>query len=173
VYFLEFLKHFPRSGPPQRDRNFLVGCNSAFPARVLRDVGFPDQTLGEDVLLSHVVRSRNLGVVYDPGIEVLHQNREGWGEFINYNRKMGRSAANYHRVLRRWWVRPFLRMPILAFVAPIVILPSVAFSLARSRWSYLMRFLLLSPMCLVGNLVWASAFRRQVLDMRAAAPDPP
>ena len=89
--------------------------------------------------------------------EVLHHNREGWQEFFDYNRKMGRSAASYHRVLRRWWAGPFLKFPMLAFLAPVVILPSIAFALVRSRWSYLFRFVLLSPMCLAGNLVWASA----------------
>src|SRR5262245_61792801 len=166
VYFLEFLHHFPGSGPRRRDDTFLVGCNSAFPAHVLRTVHFPDQTIGEDVLLSHALRSRNYGVVYDPRCEVLHQNREGWKEFFNYNRKMGRSSASYRHVLHRWWAAPFLRIPILAFLAPVVILPSIALGLARSRWSYFFRFLLLSPMRFAGNLVWASAFRRQVLEMQ-------
>jgi GT2 family glycosyltransferase len=170
VYFLEFLKHFPRNGPPRRDENFLVGCNSAFRAQALQIVRFPDQTIGEDVLLSHALRSHGFGIVYDPRSEVRHHNREGWGEFFNYNRKMGRSAAGYHHVLHRWWAVPFLRVPILAFLAPVVILPSIALDLARSRWSYFFRFLLLSPMCLLGNLVWASAFRRQVLEVRAMRP---
>jgi len=167
VYFLEFLKHFPGNRPPRRDDNFLVGCNCAFRARVLDLVRFPDQTLGEDVLLSHAVRSSNLAVVYDPRIEVLHHNREGWREFFNYNRKMGRTAASYHRVLGRKWALPFFKIPMLVFLAPVVILPSIALALARSRWSYFFRFVLVSPMCLAGNLVWASAFRRQVLEMRA------
>ena len=166
VYFLEFLKHFPGKGPARRDDNFLVGCNCAFRAEALKMVPFPDQTLGEDVLHSHALRRHKFGVVYDPGSEVRHQNREGWGEFINYNRKMGRSAAMYHHVLQRKWAEPFLRVPALAFLAPLVILPSIALDLARSRWSYFFRFLLLSPMCLLGNLVWANAFRRQVLEMR-------
>ena len=170
VYFLEFLRHFPSNAPPRRDNNFLVGCNCAFRAEVIQLVRFPDQTLGEDVLHSHALRSHNLGVVYDPRSEVRHHNREGWGEFFNYNRKMGRSAASYHHVLQRRWTVPFLRVPMLAFLAPLVILPSIALGLARSRWSYFFRFLLLSPMCLLGNLVWASAFRRTVLDIRAKRP---
>lgn len=169
VYFLEFLKHFPGNGPPQRNENFLVACNSAFRADVLQQVSFPDQTLGEDVLLSHALRSHGFGVVYDPRSEVRHHNREGWGEFFNYNRKMGRSAASYHHVLNRWWAVPFLRIPMLTFLAPVVILPSIALDLARSRSSYFFRFLLLSPMCLLGNLAWAGAFRRQVLEMRRNA----
>jgi GT2 family glycosyltransferase len=172
VYFLEFLNHFPSNGPARRNENFLVGCNSAYRAQALQIMRFPDQTLGEDVLLSNELRSRGFGVVYDPRTEVRHRNREGWGELFNYNRKMGRSAASYHQVLQRWWAVPFLRIPTLVFLAPIVILPSIALHLARSRWSYFFRFLLLSPMCLLGNLVWASAFRRQVLETRAQVTRP-
>ncbi len=174
VYFLEFLNHFPGRGPARRDENFLVGCNSAYRARALQIVRFPDQTLGEDVLFSYALRGNGFGVVYDPQVEVRHHNREGWGEFFSYNSKMGRSAASYHRVLKRWWIVPFLRVPILAFLAPAVILPSIALDLARSRRSYFFLFLLVSPMCFLGNLVWANAFRRQVLKTRsqvAATPE--
>jgi GT2 family glycosyltransferase len=168
VYFLEFLYHFPGRGGPRRDKNFLVGCNSAYRAEARRLVDFPDQTLGEDVLISHRLRSRGFAVVYDPRVEVKHQNREGWREFFAYNRKMGRSAAQYHDEIRLWWTAPFRRVPALAFLAPAAILPMIGVSLLRSRWSYFARFVLLSPMCLVGNLVWANAFRQEARRIRAA-----
>ena len=167
VYFLEFLNHFPGTGPIRRDGHFLVGCNGGYRATALRAVRFPDRTLGEDVLFSNALRRHGFGVVYDPRIEVRHQNREGWKEFLDYNRKMGCASASYHDELRWWWSWPFLRLPALAFAAPAIILPRIAFNLVRSRWSYLFRFLRLLPMCLVGNLIWAGAFRRQVLAARA------
>lgn len=169
MYFLEFLYHFPARGRAPRDDNFMVGCNSAYRRELLQVVSFPDQTLGEDVLFSDRIRRAGFGIVYDPDLEVKHQNREGWGEFFSYNGKMGRSAAAYHLVLNRKWARPFIRVPALTFAAPLAILPSIGFRLARSRWSYLFRFLLLTPMCLAGNLVWASAFRREILDARRRA----
>ena len=82
---------------------------------------------------------------------------------------MGQAAANYHQVRRFWWVVPFLRMPLLAYVAPFFILPKIALALVQSRWSYLCRFVLLIPMCPTGNLVWADGFRRQVIESRADA----
>jgi GT2 family glycosyltransferase len=173
VYFLEFLTHFPVKGAARRDANFLVGCNSAYRADALRLTRFPDRTLGEDVLFSDRLRLCGFSIIYDPQVEVRHENRQGWGEFFAYNRKMGRSAASYHQVLRRWWVDPFLRVPFLAFLAPLVILPTIAFDLARTRWSYFGRFLFLWPMCLVGNLMWANAFRRHVLETRAHARNAP
>jgi len=169
VYFLEFLRHFPRNGPPQTNVNFLVGCNSVYRPEALKMVRFPDQTLGEDVLFSYALRVNGFGVVYDPRVQVQHTNRKGWHEFFSYNRKMGGAAANYHDVLQLWWIGPFFHAPVLAFVAPVVILPSILLRLCRSRWSYVLQFLLLSPMCLAGNLVWAAAFRRQVLAIRQRA----
>ena len=167
VYFLEFLYHFPQDGGPEHNGNFLVGCNCAFRRQVLRRVAFPDQTLGEDVLFSHELRQKQVRVVYDPRIVVQHTNRRGWKEFFRYNRRMGQAAAVYHDALQFWWIKPFFEAPLLAFLAPVVILPSIGLSLLRSRWSYLWRFLLLLPLCLLGNLAWAAAFRRQVLAMRA------
>jgi GT2 family glycosyltransferase len=162
LYFLEFLNHFPRNGSPRRSHHFLVGCNNAYRANVLRVVQFPDQTLAEDVLFCHDLRSHGFELVYDPQIEVRHHNRAGWGEFFAYNREMGRASANYHQLLRLWWAVPFLRLPVLVYGAPAIILPKIALRLARSRWSYFFRFVMLLPMCLLGNLVWADGFRQQV-----------
>jgi len=169
VYFLEFLYHFPSRRPATRDQNFLVGCNCVLRAETLRAARFPDQTLGEDILFTHAVRRAGFSVMYDPQVEVKHQNRAGWGEFFNYNRKMGRASASYHDVLQLWWIKPFFEAPLLAFMAPAAILPSIGFDLIRSRPAYFLRFLLLLPMCLAGNLVWAKAFRDQVLEIRAQA----
>jgi glycosyltransferase involved in cell wall biosynthesis len=166
VYFLEFLNHFPRRRRPLRNRKFLIGCNCAYWADVIRTVRFPDQTVAEDILLSNELRKRDFTIVHNPRIEVLHQNREGWNAFFEYNRKMGATAADYHALIRLWWAAPVLRHPNLAFLAPLAVLPSIAWDLLQSHPAYLLRFLRLSPICLVGNLVWANSFRRRVLETR-------
>jgi glycosyltransferase involved in cell wall biosynthesis len=175
VYFLEFLNHFPRRRRPQRNWKFLIGCNCAYRVDVIRAMRFPDQTIGEDILLSAELRNRGFTFVYDPRIEVLHQNREGWKTFFEYNQKMGRAAADYHSVIKLWWALPVLRHPNLAFLAPLAVLPSIARDLFQSHPSYLLRFLVLAPMCIAGNLVWANSFRQRVLEMRQtldAGPNP-
>jgi glycosyltransferase involved in cell wall biosynthesis len=168
VYFLEFLRHFPHDGPPQRNRNFLLGCNSAYRADLLHDAAFPDQTLGEDVLLSHQMRQQGFDLVYDPRVEVLHRNREGREQFFRYNAKMGTASAADQLTLNRPRSRLFLRFPILAFLTPAVVLPVIFVRLLRcsKRRTYLPTFLLLLPLCLAGNLVWSAAFRREVLASR-------
>jgi glycosyltransferase involved in cell wall biosynthesis len=167
LYFLEFLYHLPGYEPPQRDSKFLIGCNAAYRASAIRTVRFPNQTIAEDILFWHELRCRGLHTIHDPSIEVLHENKEGWGRFFAYNRSIGRAAAAYHTALGLRWTAPFLRHPSLAFVAPLVILPSIVVSLIRSRPAYLARFGLVAPMCVLGNLVWAYGFREQAREMLA------
>ena len=168
VYFLEFFRHFPRTGPPQRNRTFLLGCNSAYRADALRDAAFPNQTLGEDVLLAHRMRQRGFDLVYDPRVEVLHRNREGRQEFLRYNAKMGSASAADQLTLGRTRSRLFLRFPIFIFLTPAIVLSAIFVRLLSSskRKTYLPTFLRLLPYCLAGNLVWGAAFRREVLASR-------
>jgi GT2 family glycosyltransferase len=163
LYFLEFLNHFPGERPVQRDPLFLVGCNALYRRAALEQVRFPDQTLGEDVLFAQALYAEGHALVFDPSIEVAHHNRRGWKTFFCYNLKIGEAAASYHAALGLTWAKPFLRQPVLAFAAPGIVLPAIAIDLLRSRWRYFWRFLLLLPMCLLGNLTWAWGFRRQAL----------
>jgi GT2 family glycosyltransferase len=169
LYVLEFLTHFPRGGAPRKNHGYLLGCNSAYRAEPLRLVAFPDQTLGEDVLFSNELQRRGFDLLYDPTITVNHLKTVDWPYFFRYNRAMGHASAAKHRVLRRWWALPFLRVPTLAFVTPVVIIPIIAARLARGSFSQLLRFLVVSPACLIGNLVWAYGFRRRAIDDRRGA----
>jgi cellulose synthase/poly-beta-1,6-N-acetylglucosamine synthase-like glycosyltransferase len=158
VYFLEFFRHFPSRAASVRDANFLVGCNSAYRAEALASATIPDMTLGEDVLFSQYLRDAGWRVVYDARVAVAHQNREGWLEFLNYCRAMGRAAADTQAELRVWWGAPFLRWPMLVYLTPVPILVRVLSKVLRSRWSYALTFVALLPTCLVGSAVWAHAF---------------
>ena len=166
VYFLEFLQHFPAALPARRCNGFLIACNSAWRADVLSQCSFPDQTLGEDVLFSHAVRQQGLALIYDPAISVRHQNRCGWAEFRRYNRAMGRASAAYQLELRSEWLNLLQKWPFLIFGAPLIVLPLIAWRLLRAPAGYLPRYLLLLPVCLQGQLLWASAFRRELLSHR-------
>jgi GT2 family glycosyltransferase len=167
VFFLEFLYHFPSKRSPRRNSNFLIGCNLACRKEVFEKVQFPDRTLAEDVLFSSQLRDAGWDTVYDPGIEVSHWNREGWDEFFRYNQKVGRAAAAYHQQKCDFWSASLRRFPCLAFLAPGIILPKIGFSLI-GQWRYLMRFLILSPMCLLGNWLWAKALWAELRSASAA-----
>lgn len=161
VFFLEFLYHFPSRIGYSINRNFLLGCNLVCRREVFRSVQFPEQTLAEDVLFSSRVQQAGWKVVYDPGIVVLHWNRSGWGEFFRYNAKMGRASANAQHLMRPKGSEFIFKFPILIFFSPAKILPKIAYSLF-GQWRYFFRFLLVSPMCLLGNWVWGWSFYREL-----------
>jgi cellulose synthase/poly-beta-1,6-N-acetylglucosamine synthase-like glycosyltransferase len=165
IYFVEFFRHLPGNGRARRDNRFLIGCNSAYRARLLRKVRFPDQTIAEDILFWHELRRHGFHTVYDPRIVVLNHNREGWREFFRYNHQMGRAAASYHAALSHKWAKPFLRYPNLVFLAPGAVLPWIAMAVLRSPWAYQRRFGLVAPMCFFGNLCWAYGFRERAREL--------
>lgn len=154
VYFLEFLQHFPSSKSASPSQNFLIGSNLACHRETLDRVQFPDRTLAEDVLFSESVRRAGLDLVYAPQIQVSHWNREGWGEFLQYNFKMGRAAAHYQAVINQPLYRLVRQVPVLALLSPLMTLPRIAIAL-RGQWKYLLGFLALSPICFVGNVWWS------------------
>ena len=162
TYFLEFLYHFPSSAGPRVCKTFLLGSNSAWRCEVLKSLQFPDQTLAEDLLLSDAVRSEGWQLIYDPAISVWHQNRVGWLVFLRYCRAMGSASAKAHQAMASWWLPWFVRCPFLLYFAPIGVLSMIALRLWRCPWGYRLRFLLLLPMCLVGQCYWAHAFAAQL-----------
>jgi GT2 family glycosyltransferase len=159
VYFLEFLNHFPRQSGRLRQDNFLIGANSAWRAEVFAKVRFPDQTLGEDRLLSEAVRRQGWSVVYDPSLPVWHHNRRGWAEFRRYCRAMGRAAAHDQQVLGGQAIRWIQRWPPLVYGVPLVVLPLIGWRLLGAPPSYLLRYLALLPCCLAGQILWAREFQ--------------
>jgi GT2 family glycosyltransferase len=169
VYYLEFLNHFPSSGAVRTD-NFLIGANSAWHPQVARQIGFPDQTLGEDLLFSEAIRQQGLAVRYDATLTVHHHNREGWSEFTRYCRAMGDAAAVDQSRLGGLAISILRRLPLLAFGIPLIILPRIAMRLLGAPKGYLARYLLLLPCCVFGQLVWASSFRRRLIQARATEP---
>lgn len=162
TYFLEFLYHFPSSSGPRVCRGFLLGSNSAWRCDVLQSLEFPDQTLAEDVLLSEAVRRKGWQLIYDPSIMVWHQNRVGWRVFLRYSRAMGKASARAHRTMASWWLPWFVRCPFLLYFAPVGVLCMIALRLRGAPWGYRLRFLLLFPICLLGQWFWADAFAAQL-----------
>jgi glycosyltransferase involved in cell wall biosynthesis len=175
VYFLEFLNHFPsRSTQPSSTRinssNFLIGANSAWRPDVFRTLSFPDQTLGEDLLLSQNVRALGLSIIYDSSITVFHHNRSGWGEFQRYCKAMGKASAQDQRMIADWRFQLLESWPFLSYTLPWIILPLIGWRLLSSPPGYMARFLLLFPFCLWGQFTWATTFRHTLIQTRTKKP---
>jgi len=168
VYLLEFFTHCPSRGRV-RDDNYLTGANSAWRAEAIRDGTFPDQTLGEDLLATAEMRRLGFTVLYDPSLTVRHRNREGWGEFLRYCRSMGAAAAHSQTRIGRRSIGILHRRPFLAFGIPLLMLPRIGLALVGSPPRYLAMYLMLLPMCAIGQFAWANAFRKALPAARAAA----
>ncbi len=166
TYFLEFLHHFPHLPPPRHGHPFLLGCNLGVRREVMAAVSFPDRTLAEDVLFCERLRRAGFGVMYDPGVTVLHFNRQGWGYCLAYARKMGRAAAVYHATLRRNWMGPVLRWPVLATPLSLLVTPLIGLRLLCSGSERIGLFLRVAPACLWGNLCWAAGFRERMGELQ-------
>jgi len=162
TYFLEFLHHFPQRRKATVSHGFLLGSNSAWRSDVLKTFRFPDQTLAEDVLLSHAVRRNGWQLIYDPTITIYHHNRQGWNAFFTYCRAMGRASARAHRQIQPWWLVGLARCPILVYITSAGVLSMIAFRLTKAPLTYFLRFLLLFPVCLFGHLLWAHAFATEL-----------
>lgn len=172
VYFLEFLHHFPVCShrlPKHRYRsNFLIGANSAWRAVVFRDVQFPNQTLGEDLLMSQAVQDLGFEVLHDPSIIVYHYNRQGWREFHRYCRAMGAAAAVDQARIGGRCIRLIQRYPLLVYGIPLLVIPLIAWRLLKAPRGYLVRYIALLPCCIIGQFAWADAFRHVLMNQRDA-----
>lgn len=173
VYFLEFFNHFPSRRGEVNNRNFLIGANSVWRAEVLQHVQFPDQTLGEDLLLTVSLRDMGLEVVYDPSISVSHHNRRGWAEFFRYTRAMGRAAAKDQRRIGGWQINLLERWPLLCHGIPFLIIPLIGWRLSSAPRPYFMRYMLLWPACLIGQMFWVHEFKTTLIHLVSQDDSPP
>jgi hypothetical protein len=98
--FWSFLYHFPSFGAARAQRQLHGGLQQ----RVLATGAEVRAVSGSDAGRGHPVFAPVIEpwLLDDlrPGVEIRHHNRTGWGEFFNYNRKMGKSAAAYHNSLQ-------------------------------------------------------------------------
>ncbi len=107
-------------------------------------------------------------MLYDPTLAVRHQNREGWGEFLRYCRKMGSAAAHSQTRIGRRSIGVLHRFPFLAFGIPLLMLPRIGLALVGSPPRYMAMFLALLPACAIGQLAWANAFRKGLPEAKSA-----
>ena len=156
-FYLEFFRFLARGCEPF-PVHFLVGGNSGFRREVFQDGRYSDDSLGEDMVFSWRTSSKG-SLMFVPRAEIRHLNRIGSRHFWKYQRKIGRASVTYRSLVSPGAIRIFHFAPIASLLLPFVIIPWIAgFTLVRARFRDFLSFLLLSPLCLAGNLVWAWGF---------------
>jgi GT2 family glycosyltransferase len=154
-FYLEFFRFVAYDGEP-RPARFLVGGNSAFRREILTVVKYmEDSTFGEDFLLSSRLARDGRKLLFVPRASVKHLNRTGFRRVLAYQVKLGLGAFLYRSADSPAQVQFLRSLPLLTFLMPLVILPWVGYTLLRRRLADFLRFLVVSPICLVANTGWA------------------
>jgi GT2 family glycosyltransferase len=160
-FYLEFFRFlaFDAAAHPAR---FLVGGNSAFRREILAGVEYLDHSVGEDMLVSSRLAREGRKLLFLPRASVSHLNRTGFGTVVRYQYRLGCGAFLYRSKDAPDRLRLLRAMPPLVFLMPLGILPWIGWSLLRRSVPDFLRFLAISPLCLIGNTAWALGFYRSM-----------
>jgi glycosyltransferase involved in cell wall biosynthesis len=156
-FYLEFFRFLAHDAEPHPAR-FLMGGNSAFRRDVLNGIEYADHSTGEDMLLSSRLARKGRKLLFLPRASVKHLNRTGFRRVLGYQVKLGRGAFLYRSADSPDQVRLLRSLPWLAFLMPLGLLPWIGYSLLRRRPADFLRFLVVSPICLIANMGWAFGF---------------
>jgi GT2 family glycosyltransferase len=156
-YLLEFKEFIPDA--PMREVNTVPTANVTYKRSTLERHGYfdDDMWLSEDVLFNWRVHKSGERILFDPAIEVTHQNRTGWREVLSYQVSLGKCSAE----ARRRGGLPgdvLIRHPALIALMPFVRLLRAAKWLAGLDTKTFLMFLLISPMYLLGGCFWSVGF---------------
>jgi glycosyltransferase involved in cell wall biosynthesis len=172
-YFLEFFRFLGPRGAT-RPAALLVGGNSAYRKQIFRDAGFPDRSAGDDFDFSWRMAQRGLRLFVVPQIAVTHANRTGIRRVLHYQYALGQGAGRF-----RWSSSPGIMRALSAFPPAVVLLPPMVlvwiftYVVARCKFSEAVRFLILSPLILVGSYAWGLGLLSELgAGRRRTAPDP-
>lgn len=161
-YLLEFKEFMPAT--PQRVVSTVPTANVTYRREKLERYGYFDEEmwLSEDILFNWKMCKKGEHILFDPAIEVTHMNRTGWRQVLSYQVSLGMCSAE----ARRRGGLPgemLLRYPALVLLMPIVRLARAATWLAQIDRRAFLRFLLISPMYLLGACFWAVGFFKGVI----------
>ncbi len=161
-FYLEFFHFTGRGGQPFPSA-FLVGGNSAYRREVLAGQRYTDHSVGEDLLFTWRLAMKGKKLLFVPAAEVRHMNRRGLKNVTSYQRELGRGAYRYRSHVSPRAVAILRAFPPLIFCMPFAVMPWIASHLLRrARLSDFLRFILLSPLCLIAHGCWARGFFEQM-----------
>jgi cellulose synthase/poly-beta-1,6-N-acetylglucosamine synthase-like glycosyltransferase len=157
-FYLEFARFLSHRGPPECAR-FLVGGNSGFRREILSGMSYSDRSLGEDMLFSSRLAKNGNRLLFLPAASVTHLNRTGWRTVLSYQHKLGQGAFFYRSQDSPMKVRLLRASPALFFLIPFVVVIRIGVSILwRRQGMDFLRFVVVLPLCLIGNAAWAFGF---------------
>lgn len=168
-YMAEFREFLP--GQSKREVRHIPTCNISYKKEVFDEYGYFQGNYypQEDLLYNYSLTRKGEKIFLDPLIIVKHHHRSGFGEFINHQRKIGKTTAKVLRAIHLpgsfiarqpipWTIAiPFL--PIIKFVRTIM-------EFLRSNPKFLAGVPLAMPILFVGLVWWAIGFTEGVFHRR-------
>lgn len=160
-YLLTFNEFTPRA--PERETNFIPSCNLACTREAFEAVGGfpPDLVTGEDRPFGHAA-SRRGPLLFDPRVIVYHLNRTRFTDFLRHHYTFGVHSA----LVRARLALPgsvFVRVPLLSLTLPLIRSVRVSTRLCFHGAGPALQAMFLSPLLLIGILVWSYGFIRTAL----------
>lgn len=126
--------------------------------------GFPEDhpVLEDYAFCLRLLRTTAKPILFHPALGACHINKRGWRNFYAQLRHHGQWAAQVRR--QPDFPGHFLiRYPFLVLTLPLYRLLSTGARTFRWGWRAFARYLLCSPILLLGFCLWAWAFFRQAL----------
>jgi GT2 family glycosyltransferase len=156
-YLMEFKEFIPTA--PLRLVTSVPTANVCYRREAIVGLGGfdPLMWLAEDILLNWKIHQAGGRILFDPEIQVTHLNRTGFLNVLAYQQNMG----TYSAIARRRGGLPgniALRFPLLVMLMPFGRVLRAALWLLKHDKPGFFRFLVISPIYLLGSAIWASGF---------------
>lgn len=161
-YFAEFREWFPFH--PRQIMSHIAGCNLSYKRWVFDKYGmFPRNYYPQsDLVYNLQLNKHNDQILFDPAIKVAHINKTSIVDFVRHQYRIGRTTSKVLKQfpnLRGGWIAKSRFLTSLTFP----LLPCVkfvnAFRVANQSKEYKYRFLVISPLLLLGLLfAWETGF---------------
>lgn len=158
-YFLTFNEFMPSM--PKREVQFMPTCNFFITKSAFQKVGGfrEDIIAGEDTLFCYAA-ARDYKLLFEPGLQVSHSNREDWKRFTAHHQNFGKHSA-YVRKHADIPGKNLVRHPLLTVLAPFARTMRIGWRMLRHNFRYLPLFLVSLPLLFFGTLAWSYGFMRE------------
>jgi GT2 family glycosyltransferase len=152
-YFCKFSRWIPQAAP-RRMVEIPTCCLSVKRWAVESCGPFLDGTLSSDTAFSWRLGRRGHPPLLVPSIEVAHINQHRLGRLLSNLRTHGRDFASVRVAEQRFSKTRRLAFALIAPLLPPLLFARTATDVLRRR-GYLVKFLLASPLVLLGHAAWA------------------
>lgn len=161
-YFMTFNEFLPNM--PDREVTFLPTCNFICKKDVFEDIGGfpPDWLAGEDFLFCYEA-SKKYKLLFTRSIIISHINRENFKKFLFHHYNFGKHGAMTRKKLKLPG-SAFTKHPLLASFLPIARFLRIFWRIIRWNRPLLPKFILTSPLIVVGVCAWGYGFLKKSFD---------